>query len=54
MKIKYPYCGSENYECFDRCGDGTMRPIDLCVCEECDKQFSIIFEAVEVVKESGE
>lgn len=54
MEIKCPYCGSEEYECYDRCGDGTMRPIDLCVCEECEKQFSIIFEAVEIIKESGE
>lgn len=54
MTIKCPYCGSEEYECFDRTGEGTMNPMDLCVCEDCGKQFSIIFEAVDVVKEDGE
>lgn len=43
MEIACPYCGSENYECFDRVGDGTTEPRDLCVCENCDKQFDIIY-----------
>ena len=52
MEIKCPYCGSEEYECYDRVGDGTMAPEDLCVCEKCDKQFSILYTASRIVKES--
>jgi sarcosine oxidase delta subunit len=52
MEIKCPYCGSVEYECFDRVGDGTMTPKDLCVCENCDKQFSIIYAVDCIVKES--
>ena len=52
MRIECPYCGSEDYVCFDRVGDGTINPIDLCVCENCDKQFSIVYEAVRIKKES--
>lgn len=50
--VKCPYCGSEEYECYNRSGDGTMNPVDLCVCEECDKQFSIIYTIERIEKES--
>ena len=52
MEIKCPYCGSVEYECFDRVGDGTMIPKDLCVCENCDKLFSILYTVHCVEKES--
>lgn len=52
MKISCPYCGSTEYECYDRVGDGTMTPEDLCVCEKCDGQFSILYAACRIVKES--
>ena len=52
MKIKCPYCGSEDYECYDRVGDGTFEPVDLCVCEACDKQFQIVYTVSRIEKES--
>lgn len=52
MEIKCPYCGSKEYECYDRVGDGTMQPTDLCVCEACDKEFSIIYKVDYIKKES--
>lgn len=52
MELKCPYCGSAEYECYDRVGDGTMTPEDLCVCEKCDKQFSILYTAYRIKKES--
>ena len=51
MEIKCPYCGSKDYECYDRVGDGTMTPEDLCVCEECDGQFSILYAVDRIKKE---
>ena len=52
MKIECPYCGSEDYECYDRVGDGTLEPVDLCVCETCDKQFQIVYTVSRIEKES--
>ena len=52
MRIGCPYCGSEDYECYDRVGDGTLEPIDLCVCEVCDKQFQIVYTVSRIEKES--
>ena len=52
MTIKCPFCGSENYECYDRVGDGTFEPVDLCVCENCDKQFQIVYTVSRIEKES--
>lgn len=52
MEIKCPYCGSEEYEVYDKCGDGTMYPVDLCVCLDCDKQFSILYTVYRIKKES--
>ena len=52
MRIECPYCGSENCECYDRVGDGTFEPIDLCVCEECNKQFQIVCTISRSEKES--
>ena len=50
MEIACPYCGSENYECFDRVGDGTVEPRDLCVCEDCNKQFDIVYTISRIEK----
>lgn len=52
MELKCPYCGSEEYEVYDKCGDGTMYPVDLCVCLDCDKQFSILYTVYCIKKES--
>ena len=52
MELKCPYCGSEEYEVYDKCGDGTMYPVDLCVCLDCDKQFSILYTVYRIKKES--
>ena len=51
MRIECPYCGSEEYECYDRVGDGTIEPIDLCVCEACDKQFQIVYTVNRIATE---
>ena len=52
MRIECPYCGSEDYECYDRVGNGTLEPVDLCVCEDCDKQFQIVYTVNRIEKES--
>lgn len=49
-KIKCPYCGSENYERFDTCGEGTDAPRDLCSCFECDEIFDIVYKFSHVEK----
>lgn len=51
MKIACPYCGHTDYECFDRVGEGTMEPIDLCICENCDKTFHVVFTFNRVEKD---
>lgn len=51
MKIECPYCGSEEYEVYDICGGGKNLE-ELCVCLDCDKQFSIIYVVDCVGKES--
>ena len=51
MKLVCPFCGSDEFECFDRVGDGTLQPEDLCVCEECGEQFRILYGVKEIVKE---
>ena len=52
MRIECPFCGSEDYECYDRVGNGTLEPIDLCVCEDCNRQFQIIYAVSRIEKES--
>lgn len=52
MKIKCPYCGSEEFEVYDTCGGSGENIEELCVCFDCDKQFSIIYVADCVEKES--
>jgi formate dehydrogenase maturation protein FdhE len=52
MEIKCPHCGSEDFETFDRVGDGTCAPTDLCVCDECETQFRIIYKIDRIEKES--
>ena len=52
MEIKCPYCGSEEFEVYDTCGGSGENILELCVCLDCDKQFSIIYVADCVEKES--
>ena len=52
MKIKCPYCGSEEYEVYDTCGGSGENIEELCVCFDCDGQFSIIYVVDCVEKES--
>ena len=51
MVIKCPHCGCEDFETFDRVGDGTYTPIDLCVCVECETQFRVIYKVDRVEEE---
>ena len=48
---KCPNCGSKDFETFDRIGDGTCSPTDLCVCDDCGTQFRIIYKIDRVEKE---
>ena len=52
MKIKCPYCGSEEYEVYDTCGGGGENIEELCVCLDCDGQFSVIYVVDCIEKES--
>ena len=52
MTIKCPYCGSEEFEVYDTCGGSGENIEELCVCFDCDGQFSIIYVADCVEKES--
>ena len=52
MKIECPYCGSEEFEVYDTCGGSGENILELCVCLDCDKQFSIIYAFDCVEKES--
>lgn len=52
MEIKCPYCGSEEYECYDTCGGSGENIQELCACLDCDKQFSVIYVVDCIVKES--
>lgn len=51
MTIKCPYCESEEYEWFDTCGMDEESIQKLCVCLDCDKQFSVIYVVDCIVKE---
>ena len=51
MKIKCPYCGSEEFEVYDTCGGSGENIEELCACLDCDKQFSIIYVVDCVEKE---
>jgi transposase-like protein len=52
MKIKCPYCGSEDFENFDTVGgyDGEDM-LQLCTCFDCDKNFRVVYKCVEVEKD---
>lgn len=52
MKIKCPYCGSEEYEVYDTCGGSGENIEELCVCLDCDGQFSVIYVVDCIEKES--
>lgn len=52
MKIKCPYCESEEFEVYDTCGGSGENIQELCACFDCDKQFSVIYVVDCVVKES--
>ena len=52
MKIKCPYCGNEEFEVHDTCGGSGENIKELCVCFDCDGQFSIIYAVDCVEKES--
>jgi transcriptional regulator NrdR family protein len=52
MKIKCPYCGSEEYEVYDTCGGSGEDIQERCTCFNCDKQFSVTYIVVCVEKES--
>ena len=51
MTIKCPYCGSEEFEIYDTCKDDEETIQELCVCLDCNKQFSVIYTFDCVVKE---
>ena len=52
MKIKCPYCGSEDTDNFDVIGgyDGE-EIVQLACCFDCDKTFRVVYECVRVEKE---
>ena len=52
MKIKCPYCGSEEYEVYDTCGGSGENIEELCACLDCDGQFSVIYVVDCIEKES--
>ena len=52
MKIKCPYCGSEEFEVYDTCGGSGENIEELCACLDCDGQFSIIYVVDCIEKES--
>ena len=52
MKIKCPYCGSEEYEVYDTCGGNGESIHELCDCLDCEKQFSVLYVADCIIKES--
>lgn len=43
MKIKCPYCGSEEYEIYDTCGGNGENIQELYLCFNCGDQFSAIY-----------
>jgi DNA-directed RNA polymerase subunit RPC12/RpoP len=52
MRIECPYCGSNDYECFDTCGGYGEDIQELYSCFNCDKQFSITYTVGCIEKES--
>ena len=52
MKIKCPYCGSEEYEIYDTCGGNGRAISEMCVCFECDKTFRVIY-APDCIEKEG-
>ena len=53
MKIKCPYCGSEEYETFDTTGGDGQAISELCSCFECDKTFRVIYAPDCIEKEES-
>lgn len=52
MKIKCPYCGSEEYEIYDTCGGNGRAISEMCACFECDKTFRVIY-APDCIEKEG-
>ena len=52
MKIKCPYCGSEEYELYDTCGGNGQAISEMCVCFKCDKTFRVIY-APDCIEKEG-
>lgn len=52
MKVKCPYCGSDDYEIFDTVGgvDGE-NILELCTCFDCDQTFFMEYELVRIEEE---
>ena len=53
MKIKCPYCESEEYETFDTTGGDGQAISELCACFECDKTFRVIYAPDCIEKEES-
>jgi DNA-directed RNA polymerase subunit RPC12/RpoP len=54
MTIKCPYCGSEDFYKIDSYGGKGEDIQEMFACDDCGKPFSVIYEAVDVVKEEEE
>lgn len=54
MIIKCPYCGSEEFYKIDSYGGKGEDIQEMFACDDCGKPFSVIYEAVDVVKEDEE
>lgn len=48
--VECPYCGSEEYDCFDDDGGGGYTFIEKYICFECDNVFRVEYEPVKIVK----
>jgi hypothetical protein len=46
MIIKCPYCGCEEYDCYDMTDD----LIKKCVCYDCEAIFDVVYEPVRIEK----
>lgn len=46
LEIKCPYCGSQNYKCYDITDDLRKK----CVCYKCQKIFDVVYEPQKIEK----
>lgn len=46
MIVKCPYCGCEEYDCYDITDDLRKK----CVCYGCDEIFDVVYEPVRIEK----